>query len=296
MPRPPIPALALLLLFAACDRSPRLTGDLEEAPTPKPAARPAPARPAPEAKGWTGVVVARESVNVMSDFQGRLEAVYVSIGDQVERGGRIAALDTRLDLQELEMARSSLGAIEADERRASDELAEARARDERRQKNPDFFSKEDLAQVALQAKTAASAFQAARSRTAEQRARVRQLETTLSRNEVRAPFAGRVAARFVDPGATVGPGTPLVRLISAGDLMVRAAVPPEDARGLAVGSRVTARVRDLGLPIPGTIQRIAPEVDAASQMVLIEVRLDPAPGVAGRLQTGLVVDISPRRG
>jgi RND family efflux transporter MFP subunit len=237
------------------------------------------------------VVVTRESVDVTAESQGRLRAVHVSIGDQVRRGDSIATLDTSLAQQDLEIARSSLRGAEADEQRAADEMAEAKARNDRRQLNPDFFSKEDLAESALQAKTATSALEAARSRVAEARARVRQLETTLSRNEVRAPFDGRVAERFADPGALVGPGTPLVRLISAGDLLVRAAVPPEEARRLTVGTPVVSTVRNLGLAIPGTIQRIAPEVDAASQMVLIEVRLAPTPEMEGRLQTGLVVDV-----
>ncbi len=234
----------------------------------------------------------RESVDVTAESQGRLRAVHVSIGDRVRRGDPIATLDTSLAQQDLEIARSSLRGAEADEQRTADELAEAKARNERRQQNPDFFSKEDLAESALQVKTATSAHEASRSRVAEARARVRQLETTLSRNVVRAPFDGRVAERFADPGALVAAGMPLVRLISAGDLLVRAAVPPEEARQLTVGTPVVSTVRTLGgLTIPGTIQRIAPEVDAASQMVLIEVRLTPTPEMEGRLQTGLVVDV-----
>lgn len=238
-------------------------------------------------------MVASKSVDVTADSQGRLQAMHVSIGDQVRRGDRIATLDTSLAAQDLEMARSSLRANEADERRAADELAEARARNERREANPDFFSKEDLAESALRAKTAAAALEVARSRTAEQQARVKQLQTTLSRNEVRAPFDGRVAERFADPGALVGPGTPVVRLISAGELLVRAAVPPEEARKLAVSTPVTATIRTLGLRIPGSVKSIAPEVDASSQMVMIEIRLSPSPEAESRLQTGLVVDVKP---
>ncbi|HEX3553576.1 MAG TPA: efflux RND transporter periplasmic adaptor subunit [Thermoanaerobaculia bacterium] len=287
--------LALLLAAAGCDRRAQPAATAEAAPKPLP--KPAPATAPPEErKGWLGVVVARESVDVTADSQGRLQAVYVSIGDRVKRGDRIASLDTRIAAQDLEMARSSLKANEADERRATDELSEAQARNDRRQKNPDFFSKEDLADAALKAKTAAAALEVARSRTAEQQAKIRQLETSLSRNEIRAPFDGRVAARFADAGALVGPGTPVVRLISAGDLMVRAAVPPEEARRLATGAPVTANVRTLSLPVPGTIQRISPEVDAASQMVLIEVHLDPTPDTESRLQTGQVVDVAPRQG
>ncbi|HEV2854545.1 MAG TPA: efflux RND transporter periplasmic adaptor subunit [Thermoanaerobaculia bacterium] len=285
---------AALLAMAGCDRREavkEIPPGAAERPASQPAPTPPPSPAPPERQGWLGVVVARESVDVTAESQGRLRAVHVAIGDRVRRGDSIATLDTSLAQQDLEMARSALRGADADEKRASDEMAEATARNERRQKNPDFFSKEDLAESALQAKTAASALEVARSRVAEQRARVRQLETTLSRNEVRAPFDGRVAERFADPGALVGPGTPLVRLISAGDLLVRAAVPPEEARRLAVGTPVAATVRSLGLAIPGTIQRIAPEVDAASQMVLIEVRLAPTPEMESRLQTGLVVDV-----
>lgn len=289
------PVLALgLLLAAGCGRGDAPAADPGEgaasAPLPQ-AATPEPAASPPARKGWIGVVVSRETVDVTADSTGRLLAVAVEIGDRVQRGDRIATLDTSLIAQDLEMARSSLRASEADQRRAVDELAEARARNERRQANPDFFSKEDLAEVALQAKTAASAYEVAQARVAEQRARVRQLEAGLEQNVVRAPFDGRVAERFADPGAQVGPGTPVVRLISAGELLVRAAVPPEEARTLAAGTPVTATVRTMNLRIPGTIARVAPEVDAASQMVLIEVRLSPTPEAENRLQTGLVVDV-----
>jgi RND family efflux transporter MFP subunit len=288
--------LALLLLAAGCDRRAASTA-AADAPAPKIAPKPAPAPPVePEHKGWLGVVVSRESVDVTADSQGRLQAVYVSIGDRVKRGDRIASLDTRIAAQDLEMARSSLRGNEADERRAADEMSEAQARNDRRQKNPDFFSKEDLADAALKAKTAGAALEVARSRTAEQKAKIQQLETSLGRNEIRAPFDGRVAERFADAGALVGPGTPVVRLISAGDLMVRAAVPPEEAHRLTPGNPVTATVRTLGLAVPGSIQRIAPEVDAASQMVLIEVRLDLTPDSASRLQTGQVVDVALKQG
>jgi RND family efflux transporter MFP subunit len=290
-------ALALLATAAGCDRR-NVTAEIPPpASVPRPATAPAAASPAPASRpGWIGVVVARESVDVKADSQGRLQTVQVSIGDHVRKGDPIAILDTSLAAQDLEMARSVLRGSQADERRANDEMAEALARNDRRQKNPDFFSKEDLAQASLQAKTATSAYEVAHQRVAEQAARVRQLETSLSRNQIRAPFDGRVAERFADPGAVVGPGTSVVRLISAGDLLVRAAVPPEEARRLSQGQPVTVTVRAQGFKIPGTIQRIAPEVDAASQMVLIEVHLSPTPEMESRLQTGLVVDVASKAG
>lgn len=290
--------LVLVLLAIAttgCGGRDTAQGDPAPPPVAAPAASPAPTpapSPPPERKGWIGVLVARESVDVTAESPGRVLAVHVKIGDRVRRGDRIATLDTRVMAQDLEMARSSLRAVEAEVRRSSDELAEAKARSDRRQENPDFFSKEDLAEAALQAKTAAAAHEVAQARVAEQRARIRQLEAGLSQSEVRAPFDGRVAERFADAGALVGPGTAVVRLISAGDLLVRAAVPPEEARALQVGAPVAITVRTQSLRLPGTVERVAPEVDAASQMVLIEVRLTPSPELEGRLQTGLVVDVT----
>jgi RND family efflux transporter MFP subunit len=291
----PVLAFCLLIGMGCGDRGNPPAPPEEAAPivqTAPPPSAPAVVASQPARKGWIGVVVARETVDVTADSTGRLLSVAVEIGDRVRRGDPIASLDTSLVAQDLEMARSSLRASEADQKRAADELAEARARNERRQANPDFFSKEDLAEVALQAKTAAAALEVAQARVAEQRARVRQLEAGLAQNVIRAPFEGRVAERFADPGALVGPGTPVVRLISAGELLVRAAVPPEQARALTVGTPVTATVRTIGLRIPGTIARVAPEVDAASQMVFVEVRLSPAPEAENRLQTGLVVDVT----
>src|SRR3954452_13108983 len=124
--------LLLLLPAAGCDHE--AAPPVQEAPAPKAAAKPVssglPQPAAEERKGWLGVVVARESVDVTADSQGRLQSVYVSIGDPVKRGDRIATLDTRLATQDLEMTRSSLRASEADEHRAADESAEAQALNE----------------------------------------------------------------------------------------------------------------------------------------------------------------------
>jgi RND family efflux transporter MFP subunit len=274
-------------------REPQAQGRPQAAAAVPAPASPAPAPPQPrDDEGWIGVLVARQSVDVTADIQGRLAAIRVRIGDAVRRGDPIAALNTRVPAQELEMARASLRGAEADLGRAAAEAAEAQKRSERRKANPDFFSKEDVAEAELRTKTSQSALEAAQARVGEQTARVRQLEASLGQSEIRAPFAGRVAERFVDVGAVVGPGTPIVRLVSGDGLIVRAAVPPEAARSLVVGQAVTVRVRELGLAVPGRIERIAPEVDAASQMVLVEARLEPPAGAAPRLQMGLVVDVT----
>jgi hypothetical protein len=73
---------------------------------------------------------------------------------------------------------------------------------------------------------------------AQWRTKRAQLERQLADTELRAPFSGTVAERYVDPGGMAGPGTPVVRLISSDALWVRFAVPPHDLQSLGVGTIV----------------------------------------------------------
>ncbi|HTQ79386.1 MAG TPA: HlyD family efflux transporter periplasmic adaptor subunit, partial [Thermoanaerobaculia bacterium] len=97
------------------------------------------------------------------------------------------------------------------------------------------------------------------------------------------------------------PGTPIVRLISAGSYVVRFAVPPAESGRLRVGEPLVFRAETLPAGVPGAITQISPQVDSASQMVFAEagLALPAAAGAAGPagLQDGLVgtVRVEPAR-
>ncbi|HEV7515745.1 MAG TPA: HlyD family secretion protein, partial [Thermoanaerobaculia bacterium] len=133
-----------------------------------------------------------------------------------------------------------------------------------------------------------------------------QLQGRLSHAVLTSPIRGTVATRYLDPGAIVRSGTPIVRLISAGSYVVRFAVPPEQSTRLHLGERIGFHPESRGTETagdwPGIISQIAPQVDTASQMVFAEAEIGAqgAPGAqAGRLQDGLVgtvrVDLSTPR-
>ncbi len=65
---------------------------------------------------------------------------------------------------------------------------------------------------------------------------------------VRAPFAGMVTQRFVDPGAFAAPGAPLVTVQDGRRLRVTVSVAPEGVRALRRGSTVTAIIDDRETP------------------------------------------------
>src|SRR5262249_56237491 len=57
---------------------------------------------------FVGVTIAREAIEVAAPSEGRLEAVYVNLGDQLKQGDRIARLNSDSINQQLPMARASL--------------------------------------------------------------------------------------------------------------------------------------------------------------------------------------------
>lgn len=247
-----------------------------------------------ERQGFLGVLLAREAIDLAAEAPGRLTAVHVRAGDPVARGTLIASLDTQTLRQDLEVGRAVMRQIQIEEEKSRIALADAEGRLARRQSFPEAFPKEEILATENQRDAARAAVEGARARVSEQRVRVAQMESALARAELRAPFPGTVAVRYLDAGATVGQGTPIVRLVSARDLMVRFAVPERQVGRVALGQPVAVAVRGSGAALAGVVEKIAPEVDPASGMVLAEARIEAAGAAAGGIQPGAIVRVLPR--
>ncbi|HEU4407281.1 MAG TPA: efflux RND transporter periplasmic adaptor subunit [Polyangiaceae bacterium] len=273
---------ALTLASLACSLAAVAAGGTGRAEaTAPPPPLPAPARPPPAPAAppdeFLGVVLARASADVAPRLGGRLRAVFVRPGDAVGAGDAIAALDAPAVGFELREAEAARDAADAERGRAAIELSEAGELLARRRALSDaaLASGEELTDATYRRALAAARADAARAQLAERHARAERLRRDRDDTLLRAPFAGVVAARYADPGANVTPSTPVVRLISAGDLFVRFAVPEGRAAGLAVGRRVLVRAGEGAEPIGGAVDRIAPEIDAASRMLFAEADLPP---------------------
>jgi len=81
----------------------------------------------------------------------------------------------------------------------------------------------------------------------------------------------------------VGPGIPIVRLVSR-ECFVRFAVEPNEVDELAQGEMVTVEAPGWSLTVAARIERIAPEVDPVSGMLVVEAALPPVT-LPGRPQT-----------
>ena len=241
--------------------------------------------------GYLGVMLAGESVDVSAEFEGTLDSVSIRVGDTVRSDAVIARIDPGLIVQDLEMAEASLRGFAAERERAALGIASARNRLARRETSPDLFSAEEIAEARFQQEMALDDLRVVEAQIEEREARVDQLEEALGSAEVRSPFDGVVAVRYLDAGATVARGTPLIRLVNIDSLQVRFGVPGEASLPLTPGARVGIRVPGAETLLSGVIETVAPEVDEASGMILVEARLVADNNRLNDIQAGDVVRV-----
>ncbi len=241
---------------------------------------------------FVGVTIARETIEVGAPSEGRLEAVYVNLGDRLKSGDRVARLNTNSLNRQLAMARASLDAAESEELRTRLALAEAEDRRSRRRTlaAEGLISREEVVSAELQIKMAATNIDEAKARVAERQAQVAQIQDSLSDAELRAPFAGIVAARLANPGSIVHPGSPVVSLIREDDLWVRFAASQERSAAVNIGSVVSVNIEAFSGAVPSTtavVEHVSPAVDAVSQLVFVEARLKIPAAWRERIRPGL---------
>jgi RND family efflux transporter MFP subunit len=106
--------------------------------------------------------------------------------------------------------------------------------------------------------------------TAAAEAQVTAARDNLSYAVLRAPFAGRVAARPVNLGDVVNPGMTLVEIEGRGGLEVQASVEPRVAALLRPGARVRAMVDGQSEPLEATIATIAPAGDPTTHRIEVK--------------------------
>jgi multidrug efflux pump subunit AcrA (membrane-fusion protein) len=242
--------------------------------------------------GCVGIVVAPASADLASQLESRVVRVRVRPGDVVQAGAVLAELDTNAARKELAIAEAELLSARADLRRAELDARDASERAERRAGTIELpsggtvgaVSGEELSSARYQAALGGVKIEAARAGVAQKRARRDELAMLADEGGVRAPFGGVVAERFVDAGAMLHKGQPIVRLIGGSAPRVRFAMRETDARRVDVGAAV--RVSTDGLTLGATVEKVAPEVDAAARLVFAEATLDVPPDERDHVRSG----------
>jgi len=208
-------------------------------------------------------------------LMGTVTAVSVHAGDHVAVGQLLVRLDARdLDAKRAQVeAGLAATAVHQD---ATVQAARIRA----------LYT--DSAATKAQLDLATTGLARADAAVATARGIAAELAATASYAGVRAPFAGIVTRRFVDPGSFAAPGAPLVTVEDASALRVTVNAAPDAVRGLRRGATVAATIGDSA--VRATIEGVVP---AGANLYTINAIV---PNSGGRFLSGSAATLALPRG
>jgi RND family efflux transporter MFP subunit len=263
---------SLALALAACggDEAARI-----DAPLPKFETYTVAAGGAQAGRSRDGVVEAVREAVLSAQTSGRVTAVDVDVNDRVAAGQILLRLTVVEQQAGADAARAQLRAAQAAviEAERNYQRFAALAKDS-------YVSRAQLDQ----ARAARDAANAARDAARAQLAAAGQ---GADYTTVRAPYAGIVAARSVEPGEAVAPGQALLTVYAPEDLRIEVRVPQSDAD--AIRARPGARVVfDSGVAVDARQVVVYPSADPLSHSVAVRVllpRMDApaAPGTTAKV-------------
>jgi membrane fusion protein (multidrug efflux system) len=215
-----------------------------------------------------GTVTAVHGVVVSADLPGVVAGIDFESGSTVAEGAVLVRLDTRQE-------QAQLAAAEAQRKLARLNLE----RSEQLLKN----------QVVAQAEYDRVAAEAAQAD-----ARVGEIEATIERKRIRAPFAGVLGIRRIDLGQYMNGGDAVVPLQSMDPVYVNFALPQQEVAALKLGAEV--RVAADSLPdggLAGRVTAVNSVVDEATRTVQVQATFRNA---ARRLRPGMFVQVQTTTG
>ncbi|MEO1006643.1 MAG: efflux RND transporter periplasmic adaptor subunit [Cyanobacteria bacterium J06638_38] len=269
-------------------------------------------------QSYTGEVIARRKSEVGFERGGKLVEVLVDEGDRVKRGDLLAKLDiSNLVAQRKSLvaqkaqATARLAELKNGARKEQIAAAEARVRDLERQLaleklkrgrreylyTEGAIAKEQLDEIDFNSQALSERLSNAQSNLAElvngtreeqitaQNAAVEQLvaeiadlDVTIAKSTLKAPFDGTISLRNYDEGTVIETGSSIVSLIEDSQPEVKIGVPINIAATLQSGSRQIVRIGDRDYS--AQIKAILPEVDSATRTRTVILRLAPTAQVS----------------
>lgn len=214
-------------------------------------------------------------------ISGKLEALFVNIGDRVTKGQVIARLDDAEYLQQVEEARAQVKVADATlaEARSTLEAKQRALQRTRHLREQKIASEAELDAAQAEAVAQEARVNLARAQVSQAQAALRAAEVRLGYTTIRADWQGDersrvVGERFVNEGTTISANAPIVSVLNIQALIGVIYVTERDYPQLEIGQRV--RVVAESYPdqaFEGEIVRIAPLFQEASRQARIEIRI-----------------------
>lgn len=231
---------------------------------------------------YKGTVSAWKTANIAPEASGRVGRILKKQGDRVAAGELLATLDlTSLELQQ-KQARAAVAVAET-------AFQNARLNEERMRK-----MLENKAVSSMQYENAKLARDAADTQLKSAKANLDLADFVVSRSNMRAPFAGVIAAKNMEEGDMINPmmgmGQSILTLMDLSQVKVAVDVPAEEIEKIRIGQPCRVTLSSLpGETFHGEVYSKNLAADPLSKTFKVEVRIDNR---ETRIKAGVYADIA----
>jgi membrane fusion protein, multidrug efflux system len=206
-------------------------------------------------------VAAVQGVTVSADLPGIVDRIAFESGRTVKQGEILVQLDTKQEQAQLAAAEAQL------------ELTRV-----------NFERMQGLVQ---QDAVSRAEFDSAAAAHKQAQARLREIDATIERKTIRAPFSGTLGIRQANVGQYLTGGDPVVPLQALNPIYINFGIPQQDARHVTLGRRVRITAADIaGAEFSGNVSAVDSVVDPATRNITVQATLA---NPAGKLRPGMFV-------
>jgi len=228
---------------------------------------------------FTGTLLPRSQFVIAPKIGGRLQRLYVNIGEVVERGQLIAEVDDDEYVQQVEQARAELEVAKANVAERESALEVARRELDRAQvlREQKIASESELDEAQAQFKAAEAKYNVALAQVDQKEAALKGAQVRLSYTKIAASWhegdkTRIVGERFVDEGAMLRANDPIVSILDISSLTAVLHIVERDYSKMRAGQEVIVTTDAFpSMHFAGEVARVAPILKETSRQARVEV-------------------------
>ena len=207
-------------------------------------------------------VQTKENIVLNAEMGGILQQVYVTEGQSVTKGQTLGKIDD--------------GGLSSQLAQMETQAALAKTTYERQQ---NLWNQKIGSEIQfLQAKTTYNA----------QLKAVAQMKSQLAKTVIRAPFTGTIDDVITEKGSVVGPGTPIMRIVSLNNMYLEAEVPEKNISSVKKGSEVIVNFPVLGESLNTKVTQVSNYINPENRSFNIQIAV---PNKNGKIKPNLTSKI-----
>jgi len=246
---------------------------------------------------FTGTLLPESQYIVAPKISGRLEKLFVNIGDRVKRDQLIALIDDDEFIQQVDQARAELDVARAniEESRSALSLAEREYERTQSLRTKKIVSESELDAAEAQYKAALARKKVAMAQVAQKEAELKTAQVRLDYSRIKTAWANGngfrvIGERFVDEGTMLTANTPIVSIIDIHYLRAVIHVIERDYPRIKTGQPALITTDAFpGRIFKGEIARVAPLLKETTRQARVEIDI---PNPDNVLKPGMFVRVS----